>query len=216
MRKSTIPFLIIKVATVALAVSCASDPIKGYSKTAVEIPVYNAVYFADPKIDYVYKTNISVYGNELSGIFIAKKISETAHRVVFTTEFGNKLLDFEIADNDFKINSIVDELNKKLLINTLRDDFRLMLQTDFMVLEQYENTSENVYKSQNGKLFNYIFVSKSNQKLLKIALSSKRKQKLYVSYESENNIFAERIIIQHQNIDLKIEFNYFKPDTIIR
>ena len=42
---------------------------KKLEKTTYEVP-----YFSDPKIDYVYKTNISVYGNELSGIFITKKI----------------------------------------------------------------------------------------------------------------------------------------------
>ena len=171
MQKSTIPFLIIKIAIVALCVSCASDPMKEFSKVAVEKAVYNAVYFANPEIDYVYKTNIAVYGKELSGIFIAKKINDTIHRVVFTTEFGNKLFDFEIGESEFKINSIVDELNRKILINTLRDDFRLMLRTGFNVQEQYENASDNIYKSKNGKLYSYIFISKTNRKLYRICAS---------------------------------------------
>ena len=212
MGKSTIPFLI-NICAVVLFISCASNPMQGFTETAVQNPIFNATYFSDPAIDYVDKTNISVYGKSMSGIFIAKKINDTIHRVVFTTEFGNKLLDFEIGEAEFKINSIVDELNRKLLIKTLRDDFRLLLRKKFEVQEQFDSVADHVYKSKNGNHYNYIFVSKTTKSLFKILRLSKRKEKLYIAYESEKNIFAERIVIQHYNIDLKIEFNYFKPET---
>ena len=35
----------------------------------------------------------------MGGIFIAKRINDTIHRMVLTTDFGNKLLDFEILNN---------------------------------------------------------------------------------------------------------------------
>jgi hypothetical protein len=100
-------------------VSCGSVT-KNYTPKKLDKTSYDVPYFSDSKTDYVYKTNISVYGNELSGIFIAKKINDTTHRIVFTTEFGNKLMDFEISENDFKVNSIVSELDRKILINTLK------------------------------------------------------------------------------------------------
>ena len=167
---------------------------------------------SDSKTDYVYKTNISVYGNELSGIFIAKKINDTTHRIVFTTEFGNKLMDFEISETDFKINSIVSELDRKILINTLREDFRLLLKKDYIFQQQFENESADIYKSADGKRDNYIFISKKDPKLEKIVHSSKTKEKFTLLFNSENNIFAEKIQIIHQNIKLKIELNYFKSE----
>ena len=95
MQKSTILFLI---SILFLVVSCASNNFeKELKPVTLENTIYNVPYFANPEIDYAYKANISVYGNDLSGIFIAKKINATTHRVVFTTEFGNKLLDFEIS-----------------------------------------------------------------------------------------------------------------------
>jgi len=210
MQKSTIPFLLISCFLVVILSSCASNFVKDYKTTVLDKMTFDAPYFSNPEIDYVYKANITVYGHELTGIFIAKKINDATHRVVFTTEFGNKLLDFEISETDFKVNSIVDELNKKILINTLKTDFRLLLRNRYLIKEQLENATDKVYKSEEGNRYNYLFVSKNDEKFYKIINTSKRKERINISFTSENNIFAERIIIQHQNIKLRIEFNYFK------
>ena len=210
MQKSTIPFLLISFLLAITLHSCATLPtVEGYTSIPVTKTTYEAPYFSNPAIDYVYKANITAYGNELSGIFIAKKINETTHRVVFTTEFGNKLLDFEISENYFKVNTIVDELNRKILINTLKTDFRLLLRDHYTVDQQFENDKEVIYKAEDSEEFNFIFVSKEG-KLSKIVHTSKRKEKIILSFISENNIFAENIVIQHNNIQLRIELNYLK------
>jgi hypothetical protein len=208
MQKSTVLFLI---SILFLVTSCATNHLeKELKPVTLETTVYNVPYFANPEIDYTYKANISVYGNDMSGIFIAKKINATTHRVVFTTEFGNKLLDFEISETNFKINSIVDELNRKILINTLKSDFKLLLKNQFLIKEQLENTESKVYKSEEGTKFNYLFESKTEGNLFKIIHSTKRKEQINIAFKAENNTFAENIIIQHHNIKLRIELNYLK------
>jgi len=212
MRKSTIQFSIINFLSVLIFASCATHKIvKDYTSVSSKDTIFNNPYFANPAIDYVYKTNITVYGNELTGIFIAKKINDTTHRVVFTTEFGNKLFDFEIAENDFKVNSIVDDLNRKIIINTLKSDFRLLLRKQFSVNEQFENETDKIFYAPEGKRYNYLFTSKADNKLYKIVHSSKTKQKLDISFTSENNAVASRIVITHQNIKLRIELNFLTP-----
>lgn len=209
MRKSTIPFLLINCVALLLF-SCGSNPVKGLAERSVEHAVYKATYFSDPQIDYVYKTNITVYGNELSGIFIAKKINDTTHRVVFTTEFGNKLLDFEISESDFKVNSIVEELDRKILIRTLVTDFRILLRENYAIQAQFEEANHKILQSQSGKRYNYLYVSKTDGKLSQIRHTTKRKEQINIQYISENNIFADRIVIQHYDLKLRMEFNYFK------
>jgi phosphoribosylformylglycinamidine (FGAM) synthase PurS component len=211
MQKSTIQFLIINCFLALFIISCGSVT-KNYTPKKLDKTSYQAPYFSDSKKDYVYKANITVYGHEMSGIFIAKKINDTTHRIVFTTEFGNKLMDFEISATDFKVNSIVAELDRKILINTLKEDFRLLLKKEYPIQEQFENESYNIYKSADGKRDNYLFLSKKGQKLEKVVHSSKTKEKFTVLFSSENNIFAENIKIIHQNIKLKIELNYFKSE----
>ena len=211
MQTSTIPFLLINCFLAVLLVSCGSVT-KNYTPKKLDKTTYEVPYFSEPKTDYVYKTNITVYGHEISGIFIAKKINDSIHRVVFTTEFGNKLFDFEISETTFKVNSIVSELDKKILINTLKEDFRLLLKKEYLIQEQFENESDNIYKSADGNRDNYLFVSKKDQKLEKLVRSSKTKEKITITFTLENDIFAKKIVILHQNIKLKIELNYFKSE----
>jgi hypothetical protein len=211
MQKSTIQFLLINCFLAIIMVSCGSVT-KNYTPKKLDKTSYEVPYFKDSKTDYVYKANITVYGHDLTGIFIAKKINDTTHRVVFTTEFGNKLLDFEISEKNFKVNSIVSELDRKILVNTLRDDFRLLLKKEYQIQEQFENESDDIYKSEYGKRDNYLFISKKDRKLEKVINSSKTKEKITLLFNSENDIFAEKIEIIHQNIKLKIELNYFKSE----
>lgn len=208
MQKSTILFLI---SFLILLTSCATNKIvKDFKQKEVNVKTYDNPYFSNSEIDYVYKANISVYGNELSGIFIAKKINESTHRVVFTTEFGNKLLDFEISENDFKINSIVDELNRTIIINTLKTDFGLLFKNKFVVNEKFGNQFYNVYKSNNQNKINYIFQLKSNNSLTKIVHSNKRKDKFTINFTSKNNTFAQEITIKHKNNNLVIYLKYLE------
>ncbi|MNX35647.1 hypothetical protein D3C86_659170 [compost metagenome] len=211
MQKSTIQFLLINCFLAVVLVSCGSVT-KDYTPKKLDKTSYEVPYFSEPKTDYVYKTNITVYGHEMSGIFIAKKINDTTHRVVFTTEFGNKLFDFEISEKSFKVNSIVSELDKKILINTLKEDFRLLLKKEYLIQEQFENESDNIYKSADGNRNNYLFVSKKEEKLEKLVRSSKTKEKITITFTLENDIFAKKVVILHQNIKLRIELNYFKSE----
>lgn len=210
MRKSTILFLLTSVLIGSLLFSCGSNPIAKLPTVPIEMGSYEASYFSNPAMDYVYKTNITIYGNELSGIFIVKKIDDFTHRVVFTTEFGNKLLDFEISETDFKVNAIVEELDRKILINILVTDFRLLLRNNYVIQHQYSESGNKILESKDGNRYNYLYVSSIDQKLMKIVQSSKRKEKIKITYSSENNIFAQNIVIQHYDIKLKIAFDYFK------
>ncbi|MEO8515615.1 MAG: hypothetical protein ABI426_02670 [Flavobacterium sp.] len=206
MQKSTIRFSLISILSLLLF-SCKSYQITDAVKKENTITVFKNPYFSNPETDYVYKANIEIYGNKLGGIFIAKKINDSIHRVVFTTEFGNKLLDFELSEHNFKVNYILDDLNRKIIINTLRDDFKLLLKANHTVSEVFENERFVIYKSIDNKRFNYFFEDKKKNKLIKLVNTSKTKEKVTFEFSSENSIFAENIKISHQNIKLKIELN---------
>jgi len=214
MPKSMKLLLRISFFLVLVLSSCSTHKIvQDYKKVTLEKTSFEVPYFANPAIDYVYKANITIYGNELTGIFIAKKINDTTHRIVFTTEFGNKLMDFEISETDFKVNFILEELDRKIVVNTLVTDFRLLLRNHYVISEQFDNQNNTVYMALDNNKMNYFFISKPGNRLNKIVHASKRKEIINLFYTSENDIFAEKIIIQHQNIKLKIELNYFNQPT---
>ncbi|NUY81391.1 hypothetical protein HUK80_10820 [Flavobacterium sp. MAH-1] len=205
MRKLTIPLL---VTSFLLVFGCASKP-KPNAKT--EFETVTNPYFSNPETDYTYRTKITVYGHELNGILIAKKINDSIHRVVLTTDFGNTLIDFEVGQNSFKKNNVVDDLDRKIVVNTLRDDFRLLFREKFASSELEQSVSNGVttFESTDGR--NHYRLSYSANKLISISKGSRKKEQVSVGFHSENNIFADKIQIQHRDTKLKIEMSHFAP-----
>lgn len=206
MQKLTIRLLLISFFGL-LFFSCKSYRLEGVKENLELDKKVQNNYFSNPETDYVYKANIEVYGNNIGGIFIAKQINDTLHRMVFTTDFGNKLMDFELSKNSFKVNYIVEELDRNIIKNVLKEDFRLLLQTNYEVDQVFENELYTVYKSETKKGFNFLFVDKKNNNLVKLLNTTKRKEKVTFEFESKNSIFAEKVRITHQNIKLKINLN---------
>ena len=202
MQKLMIRYLLIS-AFFSLFVSCKSYQIADAVEIENTTESVQNNYFSDPAIDYVYKTHIEVYGNDLSGIFIAKRINDSIHRLVLTTDFGNKLLDFEISENSFKVNFVFDKLDKKIIINTLEDDFRTLLQVNNKVFKKYKRNQEIIYQTDKKQ---YYYTDLITNDLTKIIKTNRRKEKVIFTFNSKKTTFAEEILIQHNNIKLKIEF----------
>ncbi|MFD2602213.1 hypothetical protein [Flavobacterium suzhouense] len=207
MRRFLILFLLISS---CLLTSCAVQTVKGLEEKTPQATTYTTTYFSNPETDYVYKAHISVYGKDFGGIFIAKKINDTLYRAAFTTEFGNKLFDFEITDNSFKVNYILEELDKGIIVNTLKRDFTLLLKANHSISAQYENENNIVYKSADKGRYNYLFTDKASGMLSKIVNATKSKEKIVIKFSEENNILARKIVIDHKNIRLKISLNYIQ------
>jgi len=211
MHRYRILFLTISSCFALLLSSCAVKTVKGFEQKIPLAAIYTAPYFLDTKTDYVYKAHIAVYGNDMGGIFIIKKMNDTLYRAAFTTEFGNKLFDFEISGNNFKVNYILEELDKKIVVNTLKKDFMLLLKKEHTVNERYESAESIVYKSKDGGRYNYLFTDKASGRLTKLVNATKSKEKIIITYnpdDAESNILAKNIVIDHKNIKLKIELNY--------
>lgn len=208
MRQYPILYLLISSCFLLVLSSCAVKTVKGFEQKEVVAKTYQAPFFSNPKTDYVYKAHIAIYGKDFGGVFIAKKINDTLYRAAFTTEFGNKLFDFEITDNSFKVNYILEELDKGIIVNTLKRDFMLLLKQNHAVDSQYENADDTVYKTKDGKRSNYLFIDKKSGKLSKLVNATRQKEKIIISYTPENNTLAKNIVIDHKNIRLKIELNY--------
>lgn len=206
MQKLKIQFLI-SSSFLFFFISCKTFEIPNVTKIENKQKSYKNTYFSNPETDYIYKATIDVYSKQLSGIFVAKKINDSRHRVVFTTDFGNTLMDVEVSENYFKVNYCIEELNRKIILNTLKNDFRLLFKPDHTVVEAYENELDIIYKTIHGKRFNYLLVSKKEIQLKQLIHTSKTKEKVVINFQSKNSTLAENIVIEHQNIQLLIELN---------
>ena len=189
--------------------SCGPKVIKG-----LEVPVsrekIGSPYFSDLSKDYVYKAKLDIYGNYFGGILIVKKISEAKHRVVFTTEFGSKIFDFLYDGDTFTKNFILPDLDKKIIVNTLEKDFRILITEKKDVVSQYQYSEYNVFetaKSDGGNLFSENVASKQ---LYSIANAPNGRIKVLITFDDIEENIAKKISINHNNIKLSIALEYFK------
>ncbi len=196
-----------------VVISCSPKIIKGLEERPSEISQITNPYFADSSKDYVYKAKIDIYGRYFGGILIIKKLNDTSHRVVFTTEFGSKLFDFLYEGDTFTKKFIVSDLDRKIIVNTLEKDFRILITEKVDVQSQFDSEALMIlYKSNFGNRFNYYLVDKETKELKGIANSSKYKEKLVIAFEELEGDVAEKITIDHLNIKLKIDLEYLKKN----
>jgi len=189
--------------------SCSPRAARQLTEVAPTEASYKNLYFSDLSKDYVYKAKIEVYGNSFGGIWVVKKLNQAHYRIVFTTEFGNKIFDFELENADFKVNFILPDLKKKLIINTLKKDFQILLKEDNQVYRKYEAARQIVYQSKYNNRYNFHFTDADSQTLNKIVHRGKVKEKIVMHIEATTPTKAKKISIQHQNIKLQIDLKAF-------
>lgn len=192
-------FLCINICLFVL--SCSSYPTKNKLQKTVPSKTLHNYYFSDIHKDYVYKANIEVYGKSFGGLLIIKKIENNNHRVAFTTEMGSKLFDFSFTKEAFTINYILDALNKKILINTLKKDFKVLITEYPETTNTYTNGTETIYETSINKQKHYFF---ETENLYKIIYTKKSKEKTLFLFKDNKNAIANQIEILHNNIKLKI------------
>lgn len=154
--------------------------------------------------DHVYKAQLDIYNHPLSGILYLKKTNDSTHRFAFTTDFGNKLMDFEITPHTFHVHYILPDMDRKTIKKVLEKDFRLLVQQHFIIEEAWEQKKEHIYKSSNGKEQIYLYFQKNNDRLSQILVRNKRKEKVKYIFSSDNEISATHIQILHNDIKLSI------------
>ena len=182
---------------------CASYPDKNnFVKREVPDLVLKNTYFSDKEQDYVYKANIDVFNKHFGGIFIVKKITDNNHRVVFTTEMGNKIFDFSFIDENFKVNYILEDLNKKILINILKKDFKVLTEESPVFFNAYSFDKDTVFETEMYNKKHYYYTI--NNQIYKIIRSGKGKEKVVFTFKDTSSFMADVIKIEHKNLKFTI------------
>lgn len=190
-----------------LFVSCKTYRLTDVKSITNSEKTVENLYFSSHE-DYVYKCQMDIYKNHVSGILIIKKINEATHRVVLTSDFGNKLIDFEISENNFKLNYVLPDMDKKVVINFLKDDFQHLLKRQYPVNEIFENNNFKIYLSKTDKKSYYLFFNKENGLLKQIIYTKNNKEKIDFTFDAKKHIFADSLNLQHK--DFKINIKLFQ------
>ncbi|MBR9757917.1 MAG: hypothetical protein GYB39_07520 [Algicola sp.] len=183
--------------------SCGSYPKKQQlNPTENETAVVSNGYFSNAQHDYLYKAHITAYGKTFGGLFIVKKTGEDQHRVAFTTEMGNKIFDFSIKNNTFTVNYILEDLNRKLLLNVLKQDFTVLVKETSATTKAFAKANTSVFETEIlGKPHYYYTKNNTLDQIVKV---KNGKANTVFSFSKINDNIAEQITIKHHNIALEI------------
>ncbi|MGM0504185.1 MAG: hypothetical protein ACQESQ_06155 [Bacteroidota bacterium] len=202
--KIIIPFFIF-----SLLLGC-SNPYKNITKTEFPVQNTNEIPYSLPhsRKTLIYKTNINFYQRNISGLLIIKKTDEQSYRIALTTQFGLNIFDFALNNGDFEIVYCIDYLNKKSIISTFEDDFKLLLmQNTFNRIYTLQNVEEKykawVFKAEKRQY--YYFMNKENNQVEKIEQWKRNAKKISVNLDAYNNNLPSTISLKHHNIKLSLK-----------
>ncbi len=167
-------------------------------------------------ISTLYKTQVSVTGKQISGILLFKTMPDSSIRVVFSNEIGFKFFDFEFsADNGFKVFYIMDQMDKKAVIKTLRKDFELVLMRHTEPGKGFilKDGQYNYFAFPQKKGINYYVTDSACTRLVRMEKASKRKPVVIALMQDFRNGIPDTIGISHKNFNFIIGLKRFENVT---
>ncbi|MEO6718780.1 MAG: hypothetical protein ABIN67_00400 [Ferruginibacter sp.] len=155
----------------------------------------------------LYKADVDVVGNHLSGLLLMKRMPDSSMRLVFSNEMGFKFFDFEFAkDGAFKVFSITPKMNKKAVIKTLRKDFELVLMENLDSAKMQVRTDSSLvyYTFPQTKGFYHYITNTRVDKLIRMERASKRKPVVQVIAQNYINGIPDTIGFTHTKFNFTI------------
>jgi hypothetical protein len=159
----------------------------------------------------LYNTQVNVVGRHLSGLLLFKQMPDSSMRIVFTSEMGAKFFDFEFKSGaEFIVHQVMSQLNKKSVINTLKNDFELILmrnlnQSEVVIRQDSVNTW---YGFPRGSDTYHYVTNKTCDSLVKIEHAMKRKPKVQMIMNNYRNGIPDTIGITHRNFNFEIGLKF--------
>ncbi len=189
-----------------LLIGCASYPKKNafQSVETIQKETLNP-YFSDVSKDFVYKAKIEAFDKSFGGLIIIKKLGPKQHRVVFTTEIGNTLFDFTFNGDDFKVNRILKEMDRRILINILKRDFKTLLAEHPLVFRTFKNSEDIVSETKILSKKHYFYHSEGRMHKI-VRVGSGKEKVVFLFLETKDNL-AGNVRILHKTFPLTITLN---------
>jgi len=200
-----------------LLFSCSSSreishPSRSVSADQTFSTIENGKFSPLPSLEspLLFKASISIFKNYYSGLILIKQMpSNGAIHVVFLSELGLNLMDLVYKDDEFKVISVQEFLNKPSILNTLQNDFRTLL-LDLSDIDNYsvkkmdDEVSELLQFKHKSKKYLYCYHETNGPTHIR------RKKGWFgkVDFEIQKNPL--RIGIEHSGIRLKIDLTQLK------
>jgi hypothetical protein len=153
---------------------------------------------------------MKIFDNEFSGMTVFRSM-DSSYRIAFINEIGMKFFDFELYEESFQIRHIFEPMNKKMLIQLLIGDYRLLLNYPQSREQGYfydETTRENVIQpSKTRDLFYYDGTTGLPTGVFRF---SRTRQIMEIKYSEYSDSIPQKITVRHTNIKFTMHMSYIK------
>jgi len=157
-----------------------------------------------------YKGSIDVLKNHLTGIVIVKQTDSVSTHIIFVTEIGMKMFDFEWKNNEMKAVYVFEPLNKLTLINSLLTNFKQMLLLDVFDKNAAlcRNKHFSSYYELEGYKYRYI-VTDSLKGISAQNIFNKNKKSCFINYTfiPETKTYSQIKCTQFGLVKIRTELN---------
>lgn len=205
MRNFQMRCLLFKTIIAACAMGCASEYAhlqkttadKGCSDHLLPLTIETSWYDA----------SVDVTGKHLSGLLLIKNMPDSSRRIVFTSEAGLTFFDFSFTkEGEFKPVTVIKQFDKKVVIETLRKDFALVLGLPFLngVPERYQAGDEIYFASNEKNGTAYFITSKDCASLQRLEWGDKGKRLVTVRTPGSGYPAPAMIEIDHHTFRMNI------------
>jgi hypothetical protein len=153
-----------------------------------------------------YHAGVDVIGKHMSGLLLIKQMPDHSNRIVFTNEAGLTFFDFAYApDGSFEVKSILVQLDKAPVVETLQKDFELLLGLPFKnKLKEWHNGKERYFGVLRDSEIIYFTTTQDCSALGRLEIGSKRKRKVSITRQGTDSLSPEIITISHFTFDMTI------------
>lgn len=147
-----------------------------------------------PTVVSKYKTSIDILKNHITGLLIIKQIDSVTTRLVFVTELGMKMFDFEAKNGVMNAIYVFEPLNKPRLIEALKRNFNNIFLLNL----------NNIYNATSCK----------NKNFSQLVFNKEAKEKWYYSGEKKDRQFILSLQETFHNRKRTSKINYtFNTNT---
>jgi len=195
----------------SLLPSCSPNYLKGYTKLENTDLIKSAVFDNNFK-KATYKTKLNLMGNELSGILLIKKTSESEFRFVFISEIGIKYFDLGIKPTvDTYLETthyLMTALNRGNVEQILFDDFNKLIKPNSANQEQkfFGNKTTGIiaFELDESNSKSLYFMDNETHNTEKIIWKSKISGKSQILLSNYKNNIPSKVEIENKKYGLGI------------
>lgn len=162
-----------------------------------------------------FHASVDVVGHHLSGLLLIKNMPDSSYRVVFTNEAGVTFFDFGFSKTgDFTVHNVIRQMNKRPVVQTLRNDFALILGLPFRtdVHQKWLHGNEVYYGVTQKKKIAYFITNKDCASLQRLEWGSARKQTVVVQISENGYPKPEQIELVHKTFNMQIKLTRFQKE----